>query len=73
MKKLINRKSFTMLGPNDSVFELNSPNHGLIPRIINSIFDNNKNKAFIIDPEDDLDDYQNMKFLLKIFLNAINY
>ena len=51
-----------MLGPSDSVFEYNSTNHGLIPRIINSIFDNNKNKKFIIDPEEDIENYQNMKF-----------
>jgi kinesin family protein 15 len=54
-----------MLGPSDSVFEYSSIKHGLIPRIINSIFDNNKNKKFIIDPEDDIENYQNMKFEIR--------
>jgi kinesin family protein 15 len=54
-----------MLGPTESVFEYISPNHGLIPRIINSIFDENKNREFIIDPEDDKDNYQNLKFEIK--------
>jgi kinesin family protein 15 len=54
-----------MLGPTDSVFEYKSLNHGLIPRIINSIFDENKNREFIIGPEDDKDNYQNLKFDIK--------
>jgi len=58
-------KSYTMLGSIDSIFEYNSLSHGLIPRIVNSIFDQNKNKSFIINPEDDLDNYRDMKFEIK--------
>ncbi len=58
-------KSFTMLGSMDSIFEYNSIDHGLIPRIINSIFDQNKNRSFIINPEDDLDNFRDMKFEIK--------
>lgn len=58
-------KSHTMLGSTDSIFEYNSINHGLIPRIINSIFDQNKNRSFIINPEDDLDNFRDMKFEIK--------
>jgi hypothetical protein len=58
-------KSYTMLGSMDSIFEYNSINHGLIPRIINSIFDQNKNKSFIINPEDDFDNFRDMKFEIK--------
>lgn len=54
-----------MLGPTDSVFEFKSQNHGLIPRIINSIFDKEINKKFIIKPEDDLENFQNLKFEIK--------
>ncbi len=58
-------KSYTMLGSMDSIFDYNSESHGLIPRIVNSIFDQNKNKSFIINPDDDLDNYRDMKFEIK--------
>lgn len=58
-------KSYTMLGAMDSIFDYNSQYHGLIPRIINSIFDHNLNKSFIINPEEDVENYQNMKFEIK--------
>jgi len=44
-------KTHTMLGPLESVFMVNSENHGLIPRILHFIFDtieNNLEKAKII-------------------------
>jgi len=58
-------KSYTMLGSMDSIFDFNSLSHGLIPRIINSIFDKNKNKTFIINPDDDIDNFRDMKFEIK--------
>ena len=54
-----------MLGAMDSIFEYDSKEHGLIPRIINSIFDQNKNKSFIINPEDDKEDYRDIKFEIR--------
>lgn len=58
-------KTHTMMGPLDQLYETNSPSHGLIPRIINYIF-NDKQKVNNIITGGNADKCKNIKINAKI-------
>ena len=58
-------KTHTMMGPLDQLYETNSPSHGLIPRIINYIF-NEKEKVNNIITGGNVEKCKNIKINTKI-------